>query len=143
MNKAHLTAISRSKPSAPMARLAKADRLNGRNMLDFGCGKGYDADYFGMDKYDPYYFNRDLCTGDYDVITCNYVLNVIANQADRDLVIAEIYRLLQENGIAYITVRRDVKTAGYTSKGTYQESIQLNLPILWENSSFCTYMLIK
>ena len=142
MNKAHLTAISRKAPSVPMRRLHKANRLQGRNMLDYGCGRGYDADTYGMDKHDPHYYDRgDLCIGDYDVITCNYVLNVIDCPKARQAVLDDIRVLLMKGGIAYITVRRDIKTEGYTKRNTYQENITLNLPILWENKQYCTYIL--
>jgi 2-polyprenyl-3-methyl-5-hydroxy-6-metoxy-1,4-benzoquinol methylase len=126
-----------------MRRLFKAHRLNGKAMLDYGCGRGIDADTYGLDKFDPHYYNDTNAwkVGKYDVITCNYVLNVIDSQAERDAVLANIKILLKKGGIAYITVRRDIKSEGYTSRGTYQENIQLNLPILWENSTYCTYML--
>ena len=144
MNKAHLTAIARKAPSVPMRRLEKANRLHGRNMLDYGCGRGYDADHYGMDKHDPYYYDRgDLCSEDYDVITCNYVLNVIESETARQIVINDIKDLLMSGGIAYITVRRDIKTEGYTKRNTYQTNIHLNLPILWENKQYCTYILTK
>jgi hypothetical protein len=95
-----------------------------------------------MAKHDPHYFNRgDLCMEDYDVITCNYVLNVVPDPLERQRILDNIRILLMKGGVAYITVRRDVKTTGYTKKGTYQENVELNLPILWENSSYCTYVL--
>ena len=143
MNKSHLTAIARNRPSVPMKRLAKANRLEGLKMLDYGCGRGFDADYYNMDKYDPYHHRNDeiFKIGQYDVITCNYVLNVIESAYEREKTIDNLRLLLKKGGLAYITVRRDIKTEGYTKKGTYQENIQLNLPILWENSQFCTYIL--
>jgi 2-polyprenyl-3-methyl-5-hydroxy-6-metoxy-1,4-benzoquinol methylase len=141
--KAHLTAIARNKPSVPMRRLHKNDRLHGSNMLDYGCGRGKDAEAFNMTKYDPHYFNdvSVMQLGQYDIITCNYVLNVIESPIERQRVLDDIRLMLRKGGLAYITVRRDIKTEGYTKRGTYQENITLNLPILWENSSYCTYVL--
>ena len=143
MSKGHLTAISRNKPSVPMRRLDKAKRLEGLRMLDYGCGRGFDADHYSMDKYDPYYYRDDSIfkVGEYDVVTCNYVLNVIESPYERSKTIDNLRILLKKGGQAYITVRRDIKTEGYTKRGTYQENITLNLPILWENSQFCTYVL--
>jgi len=89
-------------------------------MLDFGCGRGLDATTYGLDKYDP---------------------NVIPTKKERTAVIEDIRNLLTKGGIAYITVRRDIKTQGYTKRGTFQENITLNLAKLWENSSYCTYVL--
>jgi len=141
-NKAHLTAISRNSPSVPMRRLNKAGRLGAKRMLDFGCGRGLDATTYGLDKYDPHYYpEKDWKVAKYDVITCNYVLNVIPTKEERTAVIEDIRNLLTKGGIAYITVRRDIKTQGYTKRGTFQENITLNLAKLWENSSYCTYVL--
>ena len=59
---AYKTAITRKKPSLPMRWLAKEGLIPSRiDTLDYGCGKGFDADYFGMDKYDPHFFpNTEL-----------------------------------------------------------------------------------
>ena len=68
-NKSHLTAIKRTKLSVPIRGLD----LKGKRVLDYGCGRGSDADLLGADKYDPYYF-PERPTGKYDVILCTYVL---------------------------------------------------------------------
>jgi len=136
--KAHLTAITRNKLSVPMRLLNKNNLLVG-DMLDFGCGKGFDADQLGMDKYDPHY-SPEYPTKKYDTITCNYVLNVVKEDME-ETIINEIKNLLKENGTAYITVRRDVKENGFTKKGTYQRNVILNLPILKETSTYCIYKL--
>ncbi len=77
MSNAYRTAIKRTRPSAPMAKLAEKDLLQGR-ALDYGCGRGFDAEHFGMEKYDPH-FAPERPTGRFDVITCNFVLNVITS----------------------------------------------------------------
>ena len=51
MNKSYKTAKSRQTLSVPMRYLRLC--LNGR-LLDYGCGKGSDADALGMEKYDPH-----------------------------------------------------------------------------------------
>jgi len=111
--------------------------------LDYGCGKGLDADHYLMCKYDPYYFSDELAikTRKYDVVTCNYVLNTISIE-EANSVIEKIKALLNNNGIAYISVRRDLKKEGYTKTGTYQRNVVLDLPVLYEKSGFfCIYEL--
>jgi len=135
------TAISRSKPAKPMRILFEQNRLTGK-MLDFGCGKGKDADFFKMDKYDPFYFPETL-ENSYDTITCQYVLNVLPIEQEKE-VLLRIKYLLNEKGMAYITVRRDLTKEGLTSKKTYQRNVFLDLPIFYEEKfSFCIYQMIK
>ena len=73
------SAVHRMKPSVTIQWLKDKGLLVGE-MLDYGCGKGLDADYFGMDKYDAYssdWCNISLTTEKkYDTIVCNFVLNV-------------------------------------------------------------------
>lgn len=157
-NKSHLTAISRSKLSAPMQYLLDNGALYTTVGLDYGSGRGHDADHIGMDKFDPHYtsgkimeWDRDIhhdmldMSSGYEVITCNYVLNVIEDQAERDMVLLNIKMLLTDTGKAYITVRRDSHIAeGYTSKGTYQATIELDLPVYHHaKGKYITYLLEK
>jgi 2-polyprenyl-3-methyl-5-hydroxy-6-metoxy-1,4-benzoquinol methylase len=143
MNKAHLTAISRKAPSAPMKYLHSAGLLNGK-LLDYGCGKGFDADTFGMDKFDPFYFPNELQPNSFNTITCNYVLNVIENPVDREYVINQLLYLVKPEGTIFITVRADKKKLnGYTSKGTWQGFIELKYPILRQTANYITYILRK
>jgi 2-polyprenyl-3-methyl-5-hydroxy-6-metoxy-1,4-benzoquinol methylase len=118
------TAIKRYKPSKPMQELYQRGLLAGR-CLDYGCGQGYDAAHYGTAKYDPYYANT-MPDGQFDTITCNYVLNVIEHNTDLIAVLEAIKSKLTDNGIAYITVRTDIKRDGPTTKG-YQRDIHLNL----------------
>jgi len=136
-NTPHKTAISRKSPSVPMRYIAKLNLLSGRT-LDFGCGKGFDAKYFKMEAYDPY-FKPEKPTGKFDTITCNYVLNVVDKEKEKEI-LSQIKSLLSDQGIAYITVRRDIKKEGFTSKGTYQRNVILDLPILKETSTYCIYV---
>lgn len=99
------TAIRRKSPSLPMKAMLKKGWLL-ENILDFGCGHGFDADYINADKYDPYYFpNWPLKL--YDTIICIFVLNVLPTDEDRQNVIFSIQSLLKNDGVAYIAVHSD------------------------------------
>jgi ubiquinone/menaquinone biosynthesis C-methylase UbiE len=84
-----------------------------------------DAYRLKIEKYDPFYFPWDIeeNVGKYDIITCNYVLNVLIPD-DVEVVLYQIYRLLKVGGRAYITVRRGKLAEGKTSKG-FQYSVVL------------------
>jgi len=136
MNKSHLTAIKRNKLSLPMAYLQKQGLLKGR-ILDFGCGRGDDANHLDLDKYDPYYF-PDCIKGVYSTITCIYVLNVLTKQEIKK-VLRNMAAHLSPHGKIYITVRRDLKKTVRTQRGTLQRVIKLDMPILIENKKYCIY----
>lgn len=152
-NNAHRTAIGRKKVSAPtkfLIREAHVRDLDNKRVLDFGCGKGYDADVYGFDKYDPAFF-PDYPTGQYDYIICNYVLNVLTKEDEADI-LEQIDELLKPEGIAYITVRRDhCDTYGrltpeghFTKRGTYQRRVDLPFDSLGKVSGGAkTYMMSK
>ena len=142
MNKSHLTAISRKAPSAPMKWLHAHGLLKGK-MLDYGCGKGFDADTFGMEKYDPFWFKcDDFCAEEFDTITCNYVINVIEDAKERKYAIEKMQRWLKPNGSIYIAVRADKKALnGYTKKGTWQGYIVLGNELLHSCAKFDLYHL--
>lgn len=139
MNNRHRTAITRKKPSKPMAILENLGQfVNYHAKLDYGCGKGFDADHFGMAKYDPYFF-PDKPARVFDTITCNYVLNVIPDQAERVQVLKDIQSLLADNNsLAFISVRRDLKHDTNT-----QFLVELNLPTLYKDSATVIYLLTK
>lgn len=139
--KAHMTAISRTKPSKPMQILEEKGLLKGK-LLDYGCGKGFDAKHYSMDKYDPGFFPK-LPRKKYHTLTCNYVLNVILPEKEQEI-LDSIKSKLRIGGVAYISVRRDIKKEGYTNKGTYQRNVILDLPVLHqETNKFCIYILKK
>lgn len=135
------TAISRQATSLPMRYLAGHGLLVGRT-LDFGCGRGYDAHEYGMEKYDPNHFPKKP-TGKFDTITCNYVLNVVKEKYEPEI-LSEIFNLLKVGGIAYLAVRRDIVKDGVTASGTYQRRVFLDLPVLTERKgAYATYVLEK
>lgn len=140
----HRTAISRKTLSAPMRYLIEKGHIRfgeNKRILDFGCGRGQDADRLQIDRYDPYYF-PDLPREKPDIIVCHYVLNTLP-KCHEHAVLNHIRSLLKPYGVAYITVRRNVKKPGYTSKGTYQRNVVLDLPVVVENSDYCIYELRK
>ena len=145
-NKSHLTAIKRTKLSAPMQWLKdKAMLGTGWLTLDYGCGKGDDAKALRIFAYDPYHFPNVIWAlkEKWDVITCNYVLNTV-DPIEATSILQKIAAMLAPNGVAYISVRRDVKKDGFTKRGTYQRNVVLNLPVAYEKkNSFCIYRLDK
>jgi len=127
MYNSHKTAITRKKPSLPMQWLADHGYLAHHDyILDYGCGKGFDADYFEIDKYDPTFFPSLLRpTLGYDIITCNYVLNVV-DAIEQESILENIRNLLVVGGKAYFSVRRDIKVEGINKRGTYQRNVVLD-----------------
>jgi 2-polyprenyl-3-methyl-5-hydroxy-6-metoxy-1,4-benzoquinol methylase len=112
-------------------------------VLDFGCGKGFDAERLGIDSYDPHYKPTwpHAC---YDVITCNYVLNVIKNKWERDLVISNCLNLLYPDGVLYISIRNDKRNLnGYTKIGTWQGYIELPFEIVNKTAGYVLYRRLK
>ena len=124
------SAVHRMKPSLTIQWLKDKGLLVGE-MLDYGCGKGLDADYFGMDKYDAY--NPDWCNisltteKKYDTIVCNFVLNVLEPGEEIPL-LENIQRLLKPNGNAYIIVLRH-----YRKMASYKKNLQHYLVLSLES----------
>ena len=96
MNNAELTtkrgntAISRQSMSRPMVKLQKQGYFDNKRVLDYGCGKGFDvetlkAQGFDITGYEPFASDKYLQvpSGRFDIITNNYVLNVIENVEER------------------------------------------------------------
>lgn len=109
--KRHLTAITRKKLSKP-ARLALEQNLiqQGDRLLDYGCGRGSDVKLLikkGVDAvgFDPYFFPETDCSGTWDVVTLNYVLNVIDNVEERRQTLEKAWDLC--NCILLVAVRTD------------------------------------
>lgn len=142
-DKSHLTAIRRTKSSAPLMYLLEKGLVKGR-VLDFGCGLGKDVETlqslnYDVEGYDRFYqpiMNPLLHT--YDTILCTYVLNVV-DQSEREYILAVIKALFHKHTHAYITVRRDIKQRTITSRGTLQDYVVLDYPIITENKNYCIY----
>jgi len=133
-DKSYKTAITRKVLAAPTKLLLTRGLLSGR-ILDYGCGKGFCCDYLGCEGYDPYY-RQALPTGEFDTIYPTYVLNVVESSKERALVVRHILSLLKDNGKAYISVRKDLTALnGYTTIGTWQGDIELNLPVVYKKKN--------
>jgi 2-polyprenyl-3-methyl-5-hydroxy-6-metoxy-1,4-benzoquinol methylase len=127
LGRAHMSAMSRRSASAPTKYLLDRKLIIGR-VLDYGCGKGEDAKTlenleFDVEKYDPHYY-PEIPTGKFDTIICNYVLNVV-DEENRSLVLNNIKSLLNDEGIAYISVRNDLKDDVVKAKGYNQYRVYL------------------
>lgn len=141
METSYLTAIKRSKPSAPAQWLAK-NGLIAHPSLDYGCGKGGDRSLF-THAFDP-------CHGPempkspkrFATIACTYVLNTLFPD-EQEEVLNDLHMRLERGGTAFITVRRDLKEDGYTAKRTYQRMVYLPLPIVHETKGYAIYALQK
>lgn len=129
---AHLTAKERDRPSFPTRKLLGLGRIEGR-VLDFGCGHGADVDFlrekgFEVEGYDPYYA-PERPDGRFDTILCHYVLNVLL-QRDQTEVLMDVSEHLHPSGCAFYTVRRDLERPGYRRHykhdvSTYQANVRL------------------
>lgn len=85
-------------------------------VLDFGCGKGRDEDtlksefpfYIGYDPHKDFGYatNQQILGNFYDLVVCNYVLNVIV-KIDREIVIQNLLKFLKDNTVVLIGVRHD------------------------------------
>ena len=141
----HKTAIKRKKPSAPAAWLYKNVGFDlDYSTLDYGCGRGDDADYYGIQKWDPISDNWDIFSlatyQKYKTILCTYVLNVLSTVEERIGTLESIKRLLAWDGTAYIAVRNDKKNLnGWTKKGTFQTFVELDYPVVHKTSGYIIY----
>lgn len=144
-----LTAMSRKEASVPCRRLLAQFRIprHGR-VLDFGCGKGKDVEHltalgFDVTGYDPNH-RPERPTGKFETILCTFVMNTRTKEV-RDSILREIQGFMAPGGMAFISVRRDIKADGITSRGTYQETVDLareyGLQVVTENSAFAIYRL--
>ena len=102
-------AIKRKNPSRASEILEKLKLLS-NDVLDFGCGYGFDADYYKWDKYDPYYFDN-YPNKNYQNIVCINVLNVVSSKI-REEIIKNIQELLNDDGKAYLCVPRNIPIEG-------------------------------
>jgi len=136
-DKVHITAMGRTGVSRPARYLHENNLLQGRT-LDYGSGRGYDADEYKLERYDPHWHNIEPI-GKFDTIMCNFVLNVIFEE-EIETVIEKVKALLNEGGVAYFTVRRDIPKEGWTLRGTYQHTVYLDLPIEDDvENGYCMY----
>ena len=101
----HHTSANTSVNSTRIPRLYSlvSDRIKGKDVIDYGCGKFFDR--YGLENvagYDPY--NRpdaDALKRKYDVALCSNVLNVIDSRESRLDVLRTLKRLAP---VSYISV---------------------------------------
>ncbi len=129
---AHLTAKERDRPSFPTRKLLELGHIEGR-VLDYGCGHGADVDFlrekgFEVKGYDPHYA-PERPEDTFDTILCHYVLNVLLQREQTDVLMG-VSELLRPDGTAFYTVRRDLQRTGYRQHyehnvPTYQTNVRL------------------
>ena len=135
------TAVKRSKPSRCAEILTSLNLVKGK-VLDYGCGFGFDADYFGWEAYDPYY-RPVQPAGPYDTIVCTLVLNVLSSN-NRVKVITHIRDLLSDEGKAYLAVSRNVPVTGKLGVNhSLQNYVVLTLPSVFNDDNLEIYELRK
>lgn len=146
MNKPHKTARARKTLSAPAQFLQQQGLLKGR-VLDYGCGRGFDADTLGIHGYDPHWRPK-LPRGQFDTVLCTFVLNVLPTVEERQKVLESIEALMRHNtrrgckARAYITVRADVaELKGWTAQETWQGLIKLNFPVVHQCKGWVMYLM--
>ena len=100
--------VSVQKFDLPVKDMLRTFALNADlyDVLDYGCGYGFDANYYKWDKFDPYYFDNYPSTK-FQNIVCINVLNVVSKKI-RQEIITNIKELLNDNGIAYLCVPRNI-----------------------------------
>lgn len=147
-------AIHRVKMSAPAKELLKLGLLKSP-VLDYGCGHGLDGEYlncmgFQVTSYDPVYRPIEV-TGKFKTILCIYVLNIIKEQQEKEI-ITQLKKLLENDGVAFLAVRRDWRNmknyrcnqcTSLQVKCRAQRLVYLDLPIICENRNFCIYKMTK
>lgn len=135
-------AIKRKNPSKSAEILNKLNVLT-TNVLDYGCGYGFDADVNGWDKYDPFYFDN-YPTKLYTNIVCINVLNVVSSKIRKEI-ITNIQSLLEDGGISYLCVPRNVpvngKFSGFERKP--QNYVILSLHSIYKDKNIEVYELKK
>ena len=110
----HKTAITRKELSRPIRDFR--EHVKGR-VLDFGCGKGSDADILGADKYDPHFF-PEKPKGLYDTVLCTYVLNTTFFPKD---VLKRVCEYVKPGGTIIVSTRSITEVNKAAKKGNWAE----------------------
>lgn len=109
------TAIKRTKAS-PVARKLVTERILKNNhistILDYGCGFGCDVSYYkkrgfsvrGFDPYGPPEVSAKV-TGQFDLVVCQFVLNVIEDSKERAQVCKRLFHHTKINGLIVVSTR--------------------------------------
>ncbi len=136
--------MARRGPSAPLRWLQENELLISP-ILDFGCGRGADVAHlqslgfkcWGTDKFHKGHLGfQNAAPWDKPLtICCTYVLNVILCDEERADVLKEVATLLNPEGVAYFTVRRDIPEEGTPT----QRWVELSMPSIHRTRSFEIY----
>lgn len=115
------TAIERTEPSAPVALFTESGFLRG-SVLDLGAGH----DIHEHVRFDPAFdADYDVLAERYDVVMCNYVLNVMPLEHERAMLLLAMRTLLGDDGVALVSVWRKTKAADQVTASGYQCSWSL------------------
>jgi hypothetical protein len=132
------TAITRTRLSVPIRLILYWDdlfpKLANKQCLDYGCGRSIDAQILGVDKYDKYHHYVPLTSRSYDIVFCTYVLNAVSLETELEI-LQEIETLLKPEGLAYISVRRDIPKWGTRT----QRYVKLPFYELFEDKRLSIY----
>lgn len=124
------------------ARVLLAGGLIRGRVLDYGCGRGFDAQHEGWDAYDPYYAPTPVA-GPYDTIVVNHVANILT-RASREKLYQTVNALLGAGGTAWFSVARNIPERGKAGLrrriGNY---VVLTLPTLFADGEEEIYRLDK
>jgi 2-polyprenyl-3-methyl-5-hydroxy-6-metoxy-1,4-benzoquinol methylase len=131
------TAIYRRRLSVPVRKIA-SNIPRAARILDYGCGRGDDVHRlrelgFKAEGYDPAH-GPEMPPGEFDVILCTYVLNVVDVDTEREI-LDDIRARLRPGGVAYLAVRRDIPYEGTTTQRWSTAAGEL----VERNSSFALY----
>ena len=135
-------AMNRKNPSKSSSILLNLKILSD-DVLDYGCGYGFDADYYKWDKFDPYYFDY-YPDKKYSNIVCINVLNVVSKKIRKEI-ITNIQDLLKEDGKAYLCVPRNIPIKGKYSgfERRPQNYVILSLKSIYNDKDIEIYELEK
>ena len=107
------TALNHTRnPSQPVVRVCQDGLVNGKRVLHLGTGLDrfakdalLKAGAVSVDDYDPnFYPDRSVLHSTYDVVLCNYVLNILI-PTERRLVYDDIAACTDSQGAAYLCVQ--------------------------------------
>jgi len=107
------TALNHTRnPSQPIVRVCQDGLVDGKRVLHLGTGLDrfakdtlLKAGAISVDDYDPnFYPDRSVLNSTYDVVLCNYVLNILTPK-ERQLVYDDIAACTDSQGAAYLCVQ--------------------------------------
>ena len=109
----HRAAIGRAEPSAPVRLLLAHYGVQNLEILDFGSGRGTDAEALDATAYDPYHPDpelRKLPGGQFDLVLAIYVLNVLPPRK-RGPAIDVVLSKVRRGGFLFVAVRTESEIA--------------------------------